>query len=171
MTTSAPQWPGQEGIHEPREEEQDPSGRQALVVPSQVRGLPGRATGAGSPLAQDRQPATYRRPPLRAVPDGTVRRLQPPSPSAGTPMALPGAPPQVPSVARPVAAPVAHPKLHRLVRPWLPLWHRQWLRRGGRRRGGRWGGTAGSWSCGTRTSGSCGWRGGGPEPTCRHQRR
>jgi hypothetical protein len=120
MTTSAPQWPGQEGIHEPREEERDPSGRQALVVPSQVRGLPGRATGAGSPLAQDRQPATYRRPPLRAVPDGTVGRLQPPSPSAGTPMALPGAPPQVPSVARPVAAPVAPPEAPSIGPPVAP---------------------------------------------------
>jgi hypothetical protein len=93
MTTSAPQWPGREGIHEPHEEERDPRGRQAPVQPSPVRGLPGRVTGPGTPPAQDRQPAGYRRGPLRAVPDGTVRRLQPlPTPSAGSPMAPPVAP-------------------------------------------------------------------------------
>ena len=92
MTTSAPQWPGQEGIHEPREADRHPRGRQA-VRPSPVRELPGRVTRAGQP-AQERQPASHRRAPLRAVPDTTLRRLQPlPSPSAGAPTAPPTAPP------------------------------------------------------------------------------
>jgi hypothetical protein len=136
MTTSAPQWPGQEGIHEPREEERDPPGRQSLVPPSPVRGLPGRVAGAGPSPAQDHQPATYRRPPLRAVPDGTVRRLQPlPSPSADTPTAPaappgtppaappavpPGAPPAVPSVARLIAASVARPEVPSAAPPLVP---------------------------------------------------
>jgi hypothetical protein len=66
MTTSAPQWPGQEGIHEPREEDRHPGGRQAPVQPSPVRELPGRVTRAGPPPAQEGQSAGYRRMPLRA---------------------------------------------------------------------------------------------------------
>ena len=94
MTTSAPQWPGQEGIHEPREEDRLPRGRQAPVQPSPVRELPGRATRAGPPPAQARQPTSYRPTPLRAVPDTTtLRRLRPlPGPSAGAPPAPPVAP-------------------------------------------------------------------------------
>ncbi len=62
MTTSAPQWPGQEGIHERRGEEQDPPGRPVPVQTSPVRGLPGRVAEAGPPAAAQDQPATYRRP-------------------------------------------------------------------------------------------------------------
>jgi hypothetical protein len=65
MTTSAPQWPGQEGIHEPREEDRHPEGRQAPVPPSPVRELPGRVTRAGPPPAQERQSAGYPPTPLR----------------------------------------------------------------------------------------------------------
>jgi hypothetical protein len=97
VTTSAPQWPGQEGIHEPREADRHPRGRQA-VRPSPVRELPGRVTRAGPPPAQERQPASHRRAPLRAVPDTTLRRLQPlPSPSTGAPTAPLTAPPTAPS--------------------------------------------------------------------------
>ena len=88
MTTSAPQWPGQEGIHERRGEEQDPPGRPVPVQASPVRGLPGRVAEAGPPAAAQDQPATYRRPALRVVPDGTARRRQLfPGPSAGAPAA------------------------------------------------------------------------------------
>jgi hypothetical protein len=99
MTTSAPQWPGQEGIHEPREEDRHPRGRQAPGQPSPVRELPGRDAAAGPSPAQDRRP-TSRRSPLRAVPDGTVRPLQPlPIPSAGASLAPPAAPSPAPPVA------------------------------------------------------------------------
>jgi hypothetical protein len=64
-STSAPQWPGQEGIHEPREEDRHPEGRQAPVPPSPVRELPGRVTRAGPPPAQERQSAGYPPTPLR----------------------------------------------------------------------------------------------------------
>ena len=77
MTTSAPQWPGQEGIHERREEERDPPGRPAPVQASPVRGLPGRVAEAGQPAAAQDQPATYRRPALRVVPPEVRLRIAP----------------------------------------------------------------------------------------------
>jgi hypothetical protein len=83
VTTSAPQWPGQEGIHEPRGEDRHPRGRQA-VPPPPLRELPARVSRAGPPPAQERQPAGGWRAPLRAVPDTTLRR-QPEAPSEASP--------------------------------------------------------------------------------------
>ena len=130
MTTSAPQWPGQEGIHERREKDRHPRGRQAPVQPSPVqpspvRELPGRATRAGPPPAQERQPASYRPTPLRAAPDTTLRRLRPlPGPSGGAPMAPPvapqGIPPEALSAARPIAASVAQPEVPSEASPPAP---------------------------------------------------
>ena len=62
MTTSAPQWPGQEGIHERRSEDCGTPGRPAL-----------RAVPDGVP------------PRPRAVPDGIPRRLRAVPAPAGTP--------------------------------------------------------------------------------------
>jgi Family of unknown function (DUF6459) len=56
MTTSAPQWPGQEDIHERRTEARDAEARDA---------------------ARDAEARPSERPDLRAVPDARVRRLPP----------------------------------------------------------------------------------------------
>jgi Family of unknown function (DUF6459) len=75
MTTSAPQWPGQEGTHERREEDTGPAARPELAhrrpAPTTGDSEPadgheahgGRRGGAGP----EARPST--RPPLRAVPD------------------------------------------------------------------------------------------------------
>jgi hypothetical protein len=83
MTTSAPQWPGQEGTREGREEDTTPAAR-----PEPAHRRPTPTTGDSEPAA-DHEPhrgrrgatATEARPsarsPLRAVPDPTARQLQP----------------------------------------------------------------------------------------------
>ena len=84
MTTSAPQWPGQEGSHEQPEEERD---RPARPV---VRWAPVAATNPEAPLAPDTTtnpeagsaPDGTALPVVRAVPDGPGQPVVPAAPDA-----------------------------------------------------------------------------------------
>jgi hypothetical protein len=106
MTTSAPQWPGQEGMPERREEDQRESGHtpaadargpgQTLVTGT--RGSADTAATGNRPPAGDREAdggrlgaantdtLTNERPALRAVPDISPRRVQPAPEPVATPM-------------------------------------------------------------------------------------
>jgi Family of unknown function (DUF6459) len=83
MTTSAPQWPGQEGTHERREADKHPAAR-----PEPEHRRPTPTTGDSEPAvdheahrgrrgAADAEARPSARSPLRPVPDPTARRLQP----------------------------------------------------------------------------------------------
>jgi hypothetical protein len=83
MTTSAPQWPGQEGTHEQREENTDPAARPELAPqrPAPTSGNRAPAVDHEAHRAPrgtaDTETRPSARPPLRAVPDTTAQRLQP----------------------------------------------------------------------------------------------
>ena len=99
MTTSAPQWPGQEGIHERRDEDQDPSGSRPTAPAGPSPGDGGR-------------PGPGERPPLRAVPGRTGRQLQPlPRPPTPT------GPSESPSVAQPKLRSATRPESPSVGRP------------------------------------------------------
>lgn len=83
MTTSAPQWPGQEGTHEQCEENTDPAARPELALqrPAPTSGNRAPAVDHEAHRAPrgtaDTATRPSARPPLRAVPDTTAQRLQP----------------------------------------------------------------------------------------------
>jgi hypothetical protein len=124
MTTSAPQWPGQDGMNEGREAE-GPQARPALVrelaasASRIARSGDGTSSTGGrpEPATTGRTPAGER-PALRAVPDDARSRLQPATGPAAAPPAPerrrspvrrtasePSAPPQPLAPPEPSAAP------------------------------------------------------------------
>ena len=111
MTTSAPQWPGREGIHEPREEDRHRRGRQAPVPPCRCKSCPS--------WAASRARASARQLPADGVASGTGYHHARPAPAASRPIrghthgstrGSTGIPPEALSAARPVAASVAQPE-------------------------------------------------------------